>query len=81
MNRYSQASKRVIGIYRTELNELDMSMHNAIYDELVKESAHGFSDGWTEAVAWMRSHQNCSINESLEAKSEELKNRYPSLKN
>lgn len=45
MDRYSQASKRVADIYRTELNELDMSVRNAIYDELVKESARGFSEG------------------------------------
>mgnify|MGYP004654186865 FL=1 len=51
MDRYFQASKRVADIYRTELNELDMSIYNAIYDELVKESAHSFSDGWTEAIA------------------------------
>lgn len=81
MHRYSQASKRIIGIYRTELNELDMSMYDAIYDELVKESAHSFSDGWAEAVAWMMSHPNFTIDESVEAKSAEIKTRYPSLKN
>ncbi len=45
MDRYSQAGERVVGAYRTELNELDMSVRNAIYDELVKESARGFSEG------------------------------------
>ena len=39
MDRYSQASKRVVGVYRTELNELDMSIRNTVYDELVKESS------------------------------------------
>lgn len=39
MDRYSQASKRVVGVYRTELNELDTTIYNAIHYELVKESA------------------------------------------
>lgn len=79
MDRYSQASKRVVGVYRTELNELDMTIYNAIHYELVKESAHSFSDGWMKAIAWMKSHPNCTINESLEAKSAELRNRYNTI--
>lgn len=83
MSRYSQASERVASIYRSELNKLtnklDMSVHNAIYYELVKESAQSFSDGWTEATAYILSHPGCTIDEILEAKSEELKNRYPYL--
>ncbi len=80
MNRYSQASKRVADVYRSEFNEADMSVRNAVYDELVKESARGFSDGWTEAMAWMRSHPDFTISEGLEAKTSELRNRYPYLK-
>lgn len=80
MDRYSQASKRVVGVYRSELNKLDMSVRNAIYDELVKESARGFSEGWTEAMAWMRSHPDWTTSESLEARASELRKRYPYLK-
>ncbi len=84
MDRYSQAGERVVGAYRSELNKLvkklDMTVHNAIYYELVEESAQSFSDGWTEAMAWMRSHPDCTISESLEAKASELKNRYPYLR-
>lgn len=83
MDRYSQASERVINTYRQELNKLvnklNMSVYNAIYYELVKESAQSFSDGWVEAMAWVRSHPDCTIGESLEAKSKELKSRYPYL--
>lgn len=76
-HRYSQASKRVADVYRSGLNKLDMSVRNAVYDELTKESARAFGDGWTEAMAWMRSHPDCTISECLEAKASELKDRYP----
>ena len=83
MDQYSQASERVASVYKSELNKLtnklNMSVYNAIYYELVKESARSFSDGWTEATAWMLSHPGCTIDEILEAKSKELKNRYPYL--
>ena len=84
MNQYSQASERIIGAYRSELNkfvkELDITISYAIYYELITESAQSFSDGWTEAMAWMRSHPDCTISEGLEAKASELRNRYPYLK-
>lgn len=80
MYRFSQASKRVINIYKSELNELDVAMNNAIYDELAKESAQGFREGWTEAMVWIRSHPNYTNIEGLEARDSEIKMRYPYLK-
>lgn len=80
MYRFSQASKRVINIYRSELSELDITMHNAIYDELVKESARGFREGWTAAMVWIRSHPDYTNIEGLEARNSEIKMRYPYLK-
>lgn len=80
MYRFSQASKRVINIYRSELSELDITMHNAIYDELAKESARGFREGWTAAMAWIRSHPDYTNIEGLEARNSEIKMRYPYLK-
>ena len=80
MDRQSQASNRIVDIYRSEINKLYMSVYNAVYDELTKESARAFSDGWTEAMAWMCAHPDCTISEGLEARSAELRNRYPYLK-
>jgi hypothetical protein len=80
MNRQSQASKRVVDIFKSDINELYTSVYNTVHYELTKESAQGFSDGWTEAMVWMRSHPDCTISEDLEAKYEQLRNRYPCLK-
>lgn len=80
MDRCSQASQKLAGVYRSQMSESYMFIRNAIYDELVKESASGFNDGWTEAIVWTRLHPDYTISEALEAKASELRNRYPYLK-
>lgn len=72
----SQHAKNVVDTLKNPINDLYMEVYNTIYDELTKESIDSFNDGWTEAVAYMKSHPDCTIEELYKAKIEEMQKRY-----
>ena len=76
MKRQSEATKGIVEIFRSSINELYLSVYNAVYQALMKESAKAFSEGWTEAMAYMYAHREATISECSQAKDSELKNRY-----
>ena len=80
---YSHASNRVIDIYMSELKELNMKIHNTIYDELESAAATGFEDGWLTGIIWVMERFEGQINfdrdfakASANAKQEEMKRRF-----
>lgn len=72
----SQHAKNVVDTLKNPINDLYMEVYNTIYDELTKESIDSFNDGWVEAVAYMKSHTDCTIEELHKAKIEEMQKRY-----
>ncbi len=76
-SRRSQNAKDVVNVLKIPINNLYNSVYGTIYDKLTKESIDSFSDGWTEAVAYMKSHPDCTIQELFQARSQILKERYP----
>lgn len=72
----SQHAKNVVDTLKNPINDLYMEVYNTIYDELTKESIDSFNDGWVEAVAYMKSHPDCTIEELYIVKTEEMQKRY-----
>lgn len=76
-NEISKRTENVVDGFRKPINDLYLSVYNKVYNELTKESIVSFNDGWTEAVAYMKSHPDCSMEELFEAKKQITKERYP----
>lgn len=72
----SQRAKNVVDTFKTPINSLYSQVYGIVYDELRNTARDSFSDGWTEAVAYMKSHPECSMEELFQAKSKELNKRY-----
>lgn len=47
------------------------------YEELTTESYLSFNAGWTEAVAYIKSHPDCTSEELFQARKQIAKERYP----
>ena len=76
LSQHSQRAKKVVGIFKAPINNLYSQVYDVIYDELGNTARDSFSDGWTEAVAYMKSHPDCSMEEIFQAKSKALNERY-----
>lgn len=72
----SQRAKNVVEIFKTPINSLYNQVYGIVYDELKNTARDSFNDGWTEAVAYMKSHPDCSMEELFQAKSKALNERY-----
>lgn len=72
----SQRTENVVDAFKKPINNLYLSVYNKVYHELTKESINSFKDGWTEAVAYMKSHPDCTSEELFQAKEQVLKERY-----
>lgn len=73
----SQRSKNVVDTLKNPINDLYMEVYNTVYGELTKESIDSFNDGWVEAVAYMKSHPDCTSEELFQAREQITKERYP----
>ena len=77
IDQVSQRTENVVNAFRNPINNLYASVHDTVYIELTKESLISFNDGWIEAVAYMKSHPDCTMQELFEAKDQIAKERYP----
>ena len=77
IDQVSQRTENVVNAFKKPINNLYMSVYNTVYDELTKGSIISFNDGWTEAVAYMKSHPDCTMQELFESKDQIAKERYP----
>lgn len=77
IDQVSQRTENVVNSFKKPINNLYLSVYNKVYNELTKESIISFNDGWTEAVAYMKSHSDCTMQELFEAKDQIEKERYP----
>lgn len=77
IDQVSQRTENVVNSFKKPINDLYLSVYNKVYNELTKESIISFNDGWTEAVAYMKSHPDCTMQELFEAKDQIEKERYP----
>ena len=76
MSQRSPRAKNVVDMFKTPINSLYSQVYGLVYDELVNTARDSFNDGWTEAVAYMKSHPDCSMEELFQAKSKALNERY-----
>ena len=76
IDRVSQRTENVVNAFRNPINNLYVSVYDTVYSELTKESLLSFNAGWTEAVAYIKSHPDCTMQELLEAKEQIVKERY-----
>ena len=76
LSQRSQRAKNVVEIFKNPINSLYNQIYGVVYDELWKTARDSFNDGWTEAVAYMKSHPDCFMEELFQAKSEEMHKRY-----
>lgn len=77
IGQVSQRTENVVNSFKKPINDLYASVYNTVYTELTKESLISFNDRWTEAVAYMKSHPDCTMQELFEAKDQIAKERYP----
>ena len=76
LSQRSQRAKNVVEIFKTPINSLYSQVYRVVYEELANTARDSFNDGWTEAVAYMKSHPDCSMEELFQAKSKALNERY-----
>lgn len=76
LSQRSQRAKNVVDIFKIPINSLYNQVYGIVYDELKNTARDSFNDGWTEAVAYMKSHPDCSMEELFRAKSKALNERY-----
>lgn len=76
-NQLSQRTMNVVDAFKKPINNLYISVYDTVYTELIRTSVISFNDGWTEAVAYIKSHPNCTMQELLQAKDQITKERYP----
>lgn len=77
IDQISQRTENVVNAFKKPINNLYASVHDTVYIELIKESLISFNEGWTEAVAYMKSNPDCTMQELFEAKEQIAKERYP----
>lgn len=77
IDQVSQRTENVVNAFRNPINNLYASVHDTVYIELTKESLISFNDGWTEAVAYMKSNPDCTMQELFQAREQITKERYP----
>lgn len=77
VNQLSQQTNNVVNAFKNPINNLYVSVYDTVYAELIKASVISFNDGWTEAVAYIKSHPDCTMQELLQAKDQITKERYP----
>lgn len=77
INRVSQCTENVVDAFRNPINNLYASVYDTVYIELTKESLISFNAGWTEAVAYIKSHPDCTSEELFQAREQIAKERYP----
>lgn len=76
-NQLSQRTMNVVDAFKKPINNLYVSVYNTVYVELTKASVISFNAGWTEAVAYIKSHPDCTTQELLQVKDQMAKERYP----
>ena len=64
-------------LLKNPINDLYLSVYNTVYGELTTESYLSFNEGWAEAVAYIKSHPDCTMQELFEARDQITKERYP----
>lgn len=76
-DQISQRTENVVNAFRNPINNLYASVYDTVYIELTKESLISFNAGWTEAVAYIKSHPDCTSEELFQAREQIAKERYP----
>ena len=76
-NQLSQHTMNVVDAFKNPINNLYVSVYDTVYVELTKASVISFNAGWTEAVAYIKAHPDCTAQELLQAKDQIAKERYP----
>lgn len=76
-NSISQRTMNVVDAFKNPINNLYVSVYDTVYAELIRTSVISFNDGWAEAVAYIKSHPDCTMQELLQAKDQIAKERYP----
>lgn len=76
-NQLSQRTMNVVDAFKKPINNLYVSVYDTVYGELTKASVISFNAGWTEAVAYMKGHPDCTLQELSQAKDQIAKERYP----
>lgn len=77
VDQTSQRTMNVVNTFKNPINNLYVSVYDTVYAELIKASVISFNDGWTEAVAYIKSHPDCTMQELLQAKDQIAKKYYP----
>lgn len=77
IDQVSQRTKNVVDAFKNPINDLYLSVYNTVYEELTTESYLSFNEGWTEAVAYIKSHPDCTSEELFQARLQMVKARYP----
>lgn len=77
IDQVSQRTMNVVDAFKKPINNLYVSVYNTVYTELTKESVISFNAGWTEAVAYMKAHPDCTLQELSQAKDQIANERYP----
>lgn len=77
IDQVSQRAENVVNAFRNPINDLYTSVYDMVYIELTKESLISFNAGWTEAVAYIKSHPGCTSEELFQAREQIAKERYP----
>lgn len=73
----SQRTMNVVNAFKEPINNLYISVYDTVYTELIRTSVISFNAGWTEAVAYMKAHPDCTLQELSQAKDQIAKERYP----
>lgn len=76
-NQLSQRTMNVVDAFKKPINNLYVSVYDTVYTELIRTSVISFNDGWTEAVAYIKSHPDCTLQELSQARDQMTKERYP----
>ncbi len=76
-DQLSQRTENVVNSFKRPINNLYTSVYDIVYAELTKESVVSFNAGWTEAVAYMKSHPDCTSEELFQTREQIVKERYP----
>ncbi len=79
IDQVSKRTENVVNAFKKPINNLYLSVYNEVYSELIKESIISFNDGWTEAVAYIKSHPNCTLEELFQTREQIVKERYPHI--
>lgn len=77
IDQLSQRTKNVVDAFKNPINDLYVSVYDTVYTELIRISVISFNAGWTEAVAYMKAHPDCTLQELSQAKDQIAKERYP----